>query len=733
SGTVSPLHAAHRCSSSTSSKGQPSFTGGGLSLGLDFSNMNFAAMAKNTKAALRNEEDFRKDVMLGGVVAELDSLTQSMTAPKTAAAFSSVDHSSSASPAQKRHIDTSSWASSLSEEDGRRPSSTRTSSNNSSGQHHHHSTAAKRTLKERLQDCVVSGNWTKAMQMFSKAVQESNASLASSVSRRSSSTLTTGGVSGGAAAPTTNNSSDASAVVSSIPTATVIAEGQGDANSFYHKDHLGTGLTRWNGNHIQTVIRCVVNAEVPEALRQVWQVVVTHGVMKNRFDAHNLNGIIGSMARRGGQQTTSAVAGQQHSAVKPAMDKKDWQDFVLEWRQLRKQIIIDVAEFAAASKLELNEASVRTYHRILEDTKRREVATSASASLPSSDGALPVANIQDFNRMLEQLVKQEDVGESSAASSSNPVQGTAEATSSTPHWTVDTLLAASTAAAHDSSVPVRWNERTYSILLHRLLQRQHRAVASSASPMPAITSEGGVSPGDRDASAAPPPAPLQGKTLWEQSPMLAEAEPIFAQYLQTVGPHRYPAPFLVADMLEFVKHRRALDHRVYQFVALLLHPDARSHFVEQMTTNNDAMASTTSVSQQQLQHPLQWGGSTPNHLPSPKIFEILIRHALHMGRAEECHFWYDEMRQLGCRGTGVVYHTMIELAAKKKSPNNNDTSHRSGGGDKEGRRRDGQQDILDVYGQMKEVGLDVTNVSTTVSLINAWSNKHQASLRRRSR
>jgi hypothetical protein len=755
------IYAARRSASTTTppplAQQKKRSDGGGLSLGLDFSNMNFAAMAKNIKAALRSEEDFRKDVMLGGVVAELDSFNQSLAAPQHKVKSSDNPHHRPpplGGPASHQRADVSgntSWASSIAEATHHRSSS---DARGGGGGGSYTNPAAKRTLKERLQDCVVSGNWTKAMQMFSKAVQESNAALASAARRHTATTT--------AATSTIAVSADVAVHSSTAAPDDVAVSSTGNDDggvddqssiSFYQKDHAGAGLSRWNGNHIQTVLRCVVNAEVPDALRRVWHVVMANGVMQHRFDAHNLNSIIGIVSRRAQQQPQAVIGGGQRSAVKPAMEKHEWDQFVSEWRQLRRQITIDVATFAAAANIELNEASQRTYQRILEQSQRQQVAAAALASSPlphdsSSSASLPVDNVQDFNRMLEALVKKEEGNEGGAtttiADQPNPsaatsvgtnlgdvvttttVSGSGSAdsiargdTESQQQWTVDTLLAAS--STNNSSVAFRWNERTYSILLHRLLRRQRRAVSARGA-------EETVHPIAASESFAPSPALQEGKTLWEQSPMLIEAEPIFAQYLEHVGPHRYPAPFLIADMLEFVKHRRSLDPRVYQFVALLLQPDARSMFVETMTAVPPPSAPP-------LQHPLPWGGRGANHLPSPKVFEVLIRHALHMGRPAESRFWYDEMRHLGVRGTGVVYHTMMDIAAK-----NPPTRASSSSLDERGtterpvvEQRDSQQEILDVYGQMKEVGLDVTNVSTTVSLINAWSNKHQANFRRRSR
>jgi hypothetical protein len=220
------------------------------------------------------------------------------------------------------------------------------------------------------------------------------------------------------------------------------------------------------------------------------------------------------------------------------------------------------------------------------------------------------------------------------------------------------------------SIGCDWNDQTYLILLRRM----KAAVSSERALQPEAASS--------TTSAVHDPTsrgPSGGR--WQNAIELLHL-------YKRNHPATCPSPPIVNDALWFIKNRKEHDVLVYSVLGLLtkspVHP----------------MTAETTVPHEKV----QWEA-----FPNSKTFEVLIRHTANMGRRDESWFWFDEMSRLKIKGTGVTYHSMIQIASSKPA---------------------GAADVMEVYRRMKEVGKDVNHIDTTVSLINAWSTRQQSRQRR---
>ncbi|CBZ29502.1 conserved hypothetical protein [Leishmania mexicana MHOM/GT/2001/U1103] len=578
-------------------------------------------------------------------------------------------------------------------------------------------TAARYSLRDMLKDCVADGQWARALQLFTSAVDQACRQVLIPGG-------TTQGVSATSGAPAAAIASDPRSVAAnSTPESECFAairkmvaalpprEPRDRATHFSRATNVKNmrGIMRWTGQHYYLLWKCLLETGHVEELERVWSVMQHTGFVEYQMEERTVNAMIALLSRT--SRSTERMIAAVVSPGRPLSETTSHQKGIL--RELVKRL----EHAAGARKFQLAGANRRTAEgiRIAEALKHADQGydgrdTSADPGAAHDDGAdaafpagfedAPVV-VGDFNGLLRRARSSESTDRILRMMEKLSIEKEA------------VTYASLIAALHHPQY----------VLPGHTAEELAAHLPGGASSQQYTSMEEGGGTGKEDQASGPTSnsVDLSGTKTSYEAYKQERIEAGMAWFAACPAAHR------TADVFnELLYLLRAKSHWC-QFDTVLV--QLRGNAVVTETEWPETLSETgidvpPSVSAA--------GGASPasatilaprwSTWPNGKTYELLIQRARYVHQWEVMWALYEEMIATGVRGTTRVYEVLL-LEGRSHPPQAVLAADRSGNSDASSRF------LLRLYEELRRDGGDVRSFKGTLNVVNAWTRTRSRSNR----
>lgn len=596
--------------------------------------------------------------------------------------------------------------------------------------------APRYTLVDTLRDCAISGNWSKAYGLFDGALQTScrhalrapgsSTSKSDADDRGSGEAVGAAGEHDAAAALAEREQEcfeqlrKLSATLPSLRgndrQAVMAARAAGAKNM--------VGLLRWNGRHYYLLMKCLMESGRVQEAARVWDVMLRIGFVEYHIEERTVNSLIALL-----RHCADGTPGEPRRATSLSPQRRVIDAHVDAEKAFLRKMVMELEDVAHTQGMRLGEMNSRTAQtaRIAEALEQNASTTSEPRA---SDAGLRVG---DFNGLLRRARSEDATARVLAmmkklgVSTDGTTYASIIASLHQPYYRLDGVT--DVAVGEDETAS--------------------NATSTTSSPPTAEEEEEGVD----DATSSSTAGATGGTDLSSHAERQAQYEAYrerrierAKQWFQTCPDAQRTAEVFneMLYLLRAKQHKTDFDTLLTEFRGSPVRTEADRVAVEEANTaatvaratqrgareseaasppspssggvDSGQSADTVSASTitQSTEEALR--AVPPIVAPSWRVRPNGKTYELLMYRARYVHDWqamwelYEEMQLQNIRGTPRLFHLLLTEA--NVHPPARIVKKASG---------DVSAFIMSLYDEMRRQRIDVTSLSSTVSLVNAWS------------
>ncbi|KAG5496174.1 hypothetical protein JKF63_02475 [Porcisia hertigi] len=558
------------------------------------------------------------------------------------------------------------------------------------------------SLQDMLKDCLTDGQWARAFQFFTTAVEQACRQV-----------LVSGGTTKGVAADggvgALATSSDSSGVpVSSRESecfstlrkmlAALPPTRAGERTMHVKNIH---GIMRWTGWHYYLLWKCLLEAGRVEEVQRVWSVMQQTGFVEYQLEERTVNSMM-ALLRRTSSSTEVMVA-----AIVPPGDSVG--ESRTHLKGIRRELVKGLEQAAAARGFKLDGANRRTAEgiRIVEALERTEEGRESQKALANGDGVHGDSANLVFSARTDEVAV--------AVGDFNGLLRRARSVEAT-----DRVLRMMT------KLNIEKKPDTYASLIAALHNPQYVLLGHTAEELATHQAGGSASgkPPEGEVGRGPTkvgPAFGDGSTLEDHS-LAKKSYEAYKQKRIEAGLAWFaacPSTHRTADvfnellyLLRAKAHWSQFDRLLVQFrgnavVTQTTWPEALTDAESPVSNAGAAASESSSVPGPIL--PPNWSA-----WPNGKTYELLIHRARYVHQWEVMWALYKEMIATGVNGTPRLYEVLL-LEARSHPPKWVLATRDSGNLDAS------SSFLFRLYEELRSNGGDVHSLKGTLSVVNAWT------------